>query len=84
MREELNEAKSSLTVYDSVIHNMRDQIHQLKGNMRVFCRVKPTNQESHISFPLKNKAGSRGVQVHNLELRHPKVGPMSFNFDQVF
>jgi len=53
MKESFIDMRSNLYKNEQIRKIQQNQILHLKGNMRVFCRVKPlfTNEETLISFP---------------------------------
>lgn len=64
--------------------NMRKKLHntilELKGNIRVFCRVRPllSNDSGAVSYPKSGEDIGRGVELmHNAQA-------YSFSFDRVF
>jgi len=71
---------------------LHEYIHNIKGNIRVYCRVKPCNSEDSIikypEMPISDGLVNRReeTQVYNVEIKNNnKNGETSiFNFDRVF
>jgi hypothetical protein len=65
---------------------LQQYIHNIKGNIRVYCRVKPCADESIIKFP----EWSRDLlnnEIFTIELKSFKAQSnenLIFNFDKVF
>jgi len=73
---ELQNELFSAENYRTILHC---QIQELKGNLRIFCRIKPLNDlnSSIITLPeLKN--------YHLLELKNPNSSKSSYYFDRIF
>lgn len=82
--------KEKLRVEESLRRKLHNQVQELKGNIRVFCRVRPAQDfeldKADIKFPDKDN-DAREIEVvgkertatgNTLEKRHP------FQFDRVF
>ncbi|KAI9815184.1 MAG: kinesin-like nuclear fusion protein [Phylliscum demangeonii] len=78
---------------ESLRRKLHNQIQELKGNIRVFCRVRPTNDgepsEEHVkmAFPDADQDGKE-IEILGLEERNSlgnvSVKKNSFTFDRVF
>lgn len=89
------ELQTNLMQNEQIRKIQQQQILSLKGNMRVFCRVKPLDDqfeaaqtEQVFSFPqmvLMEKSKEK-VQNHTIELTNPKSGYSKhiYNYDGVF
>lgn len=88
-----NEAKEQLRKEESIRRQMHNQIQELKGNIRVFCRVRPTNGDeeaseipANVKYPEVEESNQiivRGKQdSSSLGKDTTKVFP--FTFDRVF
>lgn len=58
---------------------LHEQIQELKGSLRIFCRIKPTNDQTNsiISVPEINNSNV-------LELKNPNNTRTAYYFDQIF
>ncbi|KAI3695229.1 hypothetical protein L1987_78221 [Smallanthus sonchifolius] len=81
----LAEAESKVVEGEALRKKMHNTILELKGNIRVFCRVRPLllddgveNETKTISFPTTIEAVGRGIEVIQHGQSHP------FMFDKVF
>ena len=85
MQGSFQDLKTSLFQNEQVRKVQQQQIIHLKGNMRVFCRVKPIeySKKSVVSFPQLIESG-REVQHQTLQINLPKQGLKVYNYDQVF
>ncbi len=66
-------------------------MHSIKGNIRVYCRVKPTptNMKPLIEYPELNlpslNQNKTEIEISNIEIKNPKSSEaINFNFDRVF
>ncbi|KAH0544921.1 hypothetical protein FGG08_001001 [Glutinoglossum americanum] len=84
-------AKEKLRAEESVIRKLRNQVQELKGNIRVFCRVRPALGESEesarIALPDEG-LDSKAIEVQGPEERS-SLGTITtktnaFTFDRVF
>ncbi|XP_043689959.1 kinesin-like protein KIN-14C isoform X2 [Telopea speciosissima] len=89
MVEDLNnrlaDAELQIIEADKLRKKLHNTILELKGNIRVFCRVRPFLPEDGarsdmavISYPTSTEALGRGIDVVQNGQKHP------FTFDQVF
>lgn len=81
----LAEAESKVIEGEALRKKLHNTILELKGNIRVFCRVRPLmldedveNETKTITFPTTTEALGRGIEV----LQHGQTHP--FMFDKVF
>ncbi|KAJ0733791.1 putative minus-end-directed kinesin ATPase [Helianthus annuus] len=81
----LAEAESKVIEGEALRKKLHNTILELKGNIRVFCRVRPLlldegveDETKPISFPTTTEALGRGIEV----LHHGQTHP--FMFDKVF
>ncbi|KAK9070602.1 hypothetical protein SSX86_011004 [Deinandra increscens subsp. villosa] len=81
----LAEAESKVIEGEALRKKMHNTILELKGNIRVFCRVRPylldddaENETKTVSFPTTTEAIGRGIEV----VQHGQTHP--FMFDKVF
>lgn len=81
----LVEAESKVIEGEALRKKLHNTILELKGNIRVFCRVRPLlsddgidNVTKTISFPTTTEALGRGIEV----VQHGQTHP--FMFDKVF
>eukprot|EP01025_Chloroclados_australasicus_P067927 TRINITY_DN9423_c0_g1_i1.p1 TRINITY_DN9423_c0_g1~~TRINITY_DN9423_c0_g1_i1.p1 ORF type:complete len:779 (-),score=101.75 TRINITY_DN9423_c0_g1_i1:610-2850(-) len=90
VQEKLREAEQKLLEGEQIRRQLHNTIQELRGNIRVFCRVKPPQNEEDIlsvGFP-----PSLDVQQENITLTAPEPVGMSqtegqkyqFQFDRVF
>jgi kinesin family protein C1 len=64
--------------------SLNDYIHSIKGNIRVYCRVKPTSEQSIIKYPELSLNLAQN-EIFNLEIKNTKTNEnTNFNFDRVF
>ncbi|KAF2100911.1 carboxy-terminal kinesin 2 [Rhizodiscina lignyota] len=85
-------AKEKLRDEESVLRKLRNEVQELKGNIRVFCRVRPTlegelDQKANIIFP-DAEADKKEITVQGPE-QVSSLGKVSttnhaFNFDRSF
>uniref|UniRef100_A0A8C5Q3M4 Kinesin-like protein n=1 Tax=Leptobrachium leishanense TaxID=445787 RepID=A0A8C5Q3M4_9ANUR len=97
--EEIAALKLSVSQQDTQIHSLENErrtlhnmVQELKGNIRVFCRVRPTLLQeksfpaSHISYPATDEKGiilSKTEESHIGREKKESV-KYDFNFDCVF
>jgi len=77
--EKIKDLQAELASSESYRVILHSQIQDLKGNLRIFCRIKPINDPTNaiIFIPdLKNP--------HILELKHPNNAKSSYYFDHIF
>lgn len=64
---------------------LHDYIHCIKGNIRVYCRVKPTTIYNAVSLFRYPEMALNVSELYSLELKNPKSNEYStYNFDKVF
>lgn len=85
------EANEKLRTEETLRRKLHNQVQELKGNIRVFCRVRPSletdSESARITFP-DNESDSKEVEV----LGQPEKSSLGkvttkthpFNFDRVF
>lgn len=88
-----SEAKEKLRVEETLRRKLHNQVQELKGNIRVFCRVRPqldsdpVNETARITFPDAD-SDSKEVEVMGLEekssLGNITTKSNAFTFDRVF
>ena len=86
-----NEAQDKLRAEESLRRKLHNQVQELKGNIRVFCRVRPTLSESDgeakMTFP-DAEADARELLVQGPEqksaLGRVTTATNAFAFDKVF
>ncbi|KAL8721206.1 MAG: hypothetical protein Q9225_002055 [Loekoesia sp. 1 TL-2023] len=87
------EAKEKLRAEETLRRKLHNQVQELKGNIRVFCRVRPslesdpTDAKARISFP-DHDCDAKEVEVYGPEEKN-SLGKVStrtnaFTFDRVF
>lgn len=87
------EANDKLRIEESLRRKLHNQVQELKGNIRVFCRVRPSlqtdpiNEAARISFP-DGQGDSKELEVLGLEEKS-SLGTITkkknaFTFDRVF
>ncbi|XP_002461304.1 kinesin-like protein KIN-14N [Sorghum bicolor] len=76
----LEEAEQTILDGEKLRKKLHNTILELKGNIRVFCRVRPLlpNESGAVSYPKSGENLGRGI-----ELLHNAQG-YSFTFDKVF
>lgn len=90
---ETNEAKEKLRKEETLRRKLHNQVQELKGNIRVFCRVRPSleaepaDEVAQIQFP-DNDSDCKEISVLGPEERS-SLGNISrknnaFSFDRVF
>jgi kinesin family member C1 len=63
---------------------LHEYIHSIKGNIRVYCRVKPTQENSIINYP-ELSLNIDTDEIYSLEVKNQKTSEISiFNFDRIF
>ena len=87
------EANDKLRIEESLRRKLHNQVQELKGNIRVFCRVRPlldsdiVNDHARITFP-DDRTDSKEVEVLGPEekssLGNITTKKNSFKFDRVF
>lgn len=87
------EANSKLRTEETLRRKLHNQVQELKGNIRVFCRVRPhleaepTEDRAKISYP-DDQADSKEVEVTGPEekssLGNITTKTNAFTFDRVF
>ncbi|MCJ1314419.1 kinesin-like nuclear fusion protein [Agyrium rufum] len=88
-----NEAREKLRIEETLRRKLHNQVQELKGNIRVFCRVRPSlpneqaNGAARISYP-DDQTDSKEVQVLGQEKKSSIGTDMTekhgFSFDRVF
>ncbi|GAU38963.1 hypothetical protein TSUD_378390 [Trifolium subterraneum] len=84
LRERLEEKEQQLNEGESLRKKLHNTILELKGNIRVFCRVRPLLPDDGpaadmvVSFPSSTEALGRGVELAQSGQKY------SFTFDKVF
>ncbi|KAL9613315.1 MAG: hypothetical protein Q9167_002137 [Letrouitia subvulpina] len=89
----VEEAKDKLRAEETLRRKLHNQVQELKGNIRVYCRVRPTldsdsaDESARIAFP-DNSADARELEVSGPEEKN-SLGKIStrtnaFSFDRVF
>jgi kinesin family protein C1 len=85
-------ANEKLRVEETLRRKLHNQVQELKGNIRVFCRVRPTLESTevepaNITFP-DSETDSKEVSVRGPEQRNAlgnvTTSTNSFSFDRVF
>jgi len=88
LQARLAEAEHQLHEGELLRRKMHNTIQELKGNIRVFCRVRPMlpdDEESGSEIPVVEYPNSMELQGHAIELIQPQQGQKySFSFDKVF
>ena len=89
---EADEARAKLRTEETLRRKLHNQVQELKGNIRVFCRVRPTlpgeeSETARISFP-DSSADSKELEVMGQEEKS-SLGTITtkknaFAFDRVF
>jgi len=90
---EAKEAKDKLRIEETLRRKLHNQVQELKGNIRVFCRVRPSLESdsdgdaARISFP-DNQGDSKEVEILGPEekssLGNITTKKNMFAFDRVF
>ena len=90
---EAKEARDKLRIEETLRRKLHNQVQELKGNIRVFCRVRPslesdpTGEAALISFP-DDQGDSKEVEILGPEekssLGNITTKKNSFAFDRVF
>ncbi|KAI4145211.1 MAG: hypothetical protein LQ341_002446 [Variospora aurantia] len=87
------EAKEKLRTEETLRRKLHNQVQELKGNIRVFCRVRPSlesdpaNSQARITYP-DNDSDGKEVEICGPEEKN-SLGKIStktnaFSFDRVF
>ncbi|VFQ58622.1 unnamed protein product [Cuscuta campestris] len=84
LSQRLSDAEIKIADGEMLRKKLHNTILELKGNIRVFCRVRPTlsddvvSAEKVVSFPTSTEALGRGIDLTHNGQKH------SFTFDKVF
>ncbi|XP_010267813.1 PREDICTED: kinesin-like protein KIN-14C isoform X2 [Nelumbo nucifera] len=83
LQSRLTEADSKIIEAEKLRKKLHNTILELKGNIRVFCRVRPLLPDEGagaevISYPSSLEAHGRGIDLLQSGQKHP------FSFDKVF
>ncbi|CAH9052435.1 unnamed protein product [Cuscuta epithymum] len=84
LKQRLTEAEEKIVDGEKLRKKLHNTILELKGNIRVFCRVRPAlsddavTAEKVVSFPTSTEALGRGIDLLHNGQKH------SFTFDKVF
>ncbi|MCJ1404305.1 kinesin-like nuclear fusion protein [Xylographa trunciseda] len=91
--KEAMQARDKLRIEETLRRKLHNQVQELKGNIRVFCRVRPsldsdpTGDKARISFP-DDEGDSKEVEILGLEekssLGKVTTKKNAFAFDRVF
>lgn len=88
LQARLAEAEHQLHEGELLRRKLHNTIQELKGNIRVFCRVRPVlpdDEESGSEIPVVEYPNSMELQGRAIELIQPQQGQKySFSFDKVF
>ncbi|GAM85869.1 hypothetical protein ANO11243_038780 [Dothideomycetidae sp. 11243] len=85
------EAQEKLRIEETLRRKLHNQVQELKGNIRVFCRVRPTlesdeDDKARIGFP-DSEADSKEVAISSEQKSatgNVTTATSSFSFDRVF
>ncbi|PUZ68165.1 hypothetical protein GQ55_2G003400 [Panicum hallii var. hallii] len=80
LQSRLEEAEQQILDGEKLRKKLHNTILELKGNIRVFCRVRPLlpNESGAVSYPKSGENMGRGIELmHNAQA-------YSFTFDKVF
>ncbi|CAL5077471.1 unnamed protein product [Urochloa decumbens] len=80
LQSRLEEAEQQILDGEKLRKKLHNTILELKGNIRVFCRVRPlmSNESGAVSYPKSGENIGRGIELtHNAQA-------YSFTFDKVF
>ncbi|KAI3988244.1 hypothetical protein MKX01_012033 [Papaver californicum] len=85
LQERLADADIQIIEAEKLRKKLHNTILELKGNIRVFCRVRPLlpddgagTETTVISYPISTEAKGRGIDLLQSGQKHP------FTFDKVF
>ncbi|KAI7745037.1 hypothetical protein M8C21_000016 [Ambrosia artemisiifolia] len=84
LQNRLRDAETKLLEGDNLRKKLHNTILELKGNIRVFCRVRPLlpddgpAAEATVSFPSSLELAGRGIELYQSGQKYP------FTFDKVF
>nr|GMD56174.1 kinesin-like protein KIN-14N [Ipomoea batatas] len=84
LNQRLSEAETKIVEGEKLRKKLHNTILELKGNIRVFCRVRPAlsddaiSAEKVVSFPTSFETLGRGIELTHNGQKHP------FTFDKVF
>ncbi|MCL7050855.1 hypothetical protein MKW94_017242 [Papaver nudicaule] len=85
LKERLADADNQIIEAEKLRKKLHNTILELKGNIRVFCRVRPLlpddgagTESTAISYPMSAEAKGRGIDMLQSGQKHP------FTFDKVF
>ncbi|EDO19243.1 hypothetical protein Kpol_1050p103 [Vanderwaltozyma polyspora DSM 70294] len=77
-------------IHDSIVKDetlrrkVHNQIQELRGNIRVFCRVRPTDDDTNI-IKVHGFDSDTGTQSLTLDIKRPMTnGSVNFQFDKIF
>ena len=88
-----DEAKAKLQAEETLRRKLHNQVQELKGNIRVFCRVRPLLESDPVDASAKIKYPDDDCDAKEVEIQGPEeknsLGKIStktnaFNFDRVF
>ncbi|KAL8873383.1 MAG: hypothetical protein Q9174_001139 [Haloplaca sp. 1 TL-2023] len=88
-----DEAKAKLQTEETLRRKLHNQVQELKGNIRVFCRVRPLLESDPVDTSAKIKYPDDDCDAKEVEIQGPEeknsLGKIStktnaFNFDRVF
>ena len=78
----IEELESQALDADAVRRALHNQIQELRGNVRVFCRVRPTTSDTAI---VQCPADGSSVTLTKTDSKNPnETSPVGFEFDRVF
>lgn len=75
----MKDLQSELTVSENCRVFLHSQIQELKGNLRIFCRIKPMNDSSLAIVSIPDPKNP-----NILELKNPNNSHNSYYFDHIF
>lgn len=84
LQDRLRDAETQLLEGENLRKKLHNTILELKGNIRVFCRVRPllpddgAAAEASVSYPTSVELAGRGIDIYQSGQRFP------FTFDKVF
>eukprot|EP00127_Corallochytrium_limacisporum_P005979 Clim_evm56s215 gene=Clim_evmTU56s215 len=91
LKKQLEEKENKIRADEALRRSLHNTIQELKGNIRVFCRVRPIlekEQESEMCVSMPNKTDNGEISIH-ASREHNVTGKsvarqLDFTFDRVF
>ena len=87
LRKKYQDILSHLAARENHRKLIQEYIHKIKGNLRVYCRVRPCLQKSDtfITYPeLSTALTTKASYLQTMEIKAPNTTTSAYTFDRIF